>query len=156
MARRASGLLPLLVLWCVASGPAGLCAEEAAKDGAGSPGMVQKVAGAPGKDGAAGKSKAKAKGDPARKKGGNRPAFMAKIPQAERRKLFTATEEEKMEILTKAGLTPEEIQQAKEFSERMRSGGFGGGPGGGGGGGGGGDRRFGGGGPGGDGGGSDQ
>ena len=79
---------------------------------------------------------------------------MAKIPQTERRKLFTASEEEKAEILTKAGLTPEEIQQFKEFSERMRAGGggFGGGPGGGGG------RRFGGGGPpgGGEGGGSDQ
>jgi multidrug efflux pump subunit AcrA (membrane-fusion protein) len=138
--------------WAKKGGP------EDAKDGAGSPGVVQKVAGAPGTDGApgkgvaAGKAKAKGKGGFGKGKGGggNRPPFMAKIPQEERRKLFTASEEEKTEILTKAGLTPEEMQQFKEFSERMRAGGFGGGgPGGGGGG-----RRFGGGG--GDGGGSDQ
>ncbi len=131
--------------WAKKGGP------EDAKDGAGSPGVVQKVAGAPGTDGAPGKGvaagKAKAKGKVgAGKKGAGRPAFFAKIPQEERSKLRTATEEEKAEILTKAGLTPDEIQQFKDFSERMRAGGFGGG-------GGGGGRRFGGGG---DGGGSDQ
>jgi len=75
---------------------------------------------------------------------------MAKIPREEMRKLFTASEEEKTEILKKAGLTPEEMQQFQEFSERMRSGGGfgGGGPGGGGPGGGGfGGGRRGGGGP---------
>ena len=41
------------------------------------------------------------------------PPFMAKIPQEERRKLFTASEEEKTEILKKAGLTPEEMQQVQ-------------------------------------------
>lgn len=52
---------------------------------------------------------------------------------------MTATEEEKAEILKKAGLTPEEIKQFEEFGARMRSGG--GGFGGRGGGGGGGRRR---------------
>jgi RND family efflux transporter MFP subunit len=117
---------------------------EAAAKGAGVPGAAA-VPGAPGaadkkgatpsgKPGEPGKAKAKAKGKGGR---GNRPAFMAKIPQTEMRKLFTASEEEKMEILKKAGLTPDEIQQYQQFVEQMKArfqggGGFGGGrPGGG-------------------------
>jgi len=99
------------------------------------PGAADKKTAAPGgKAGEAGKAKAKAKGKGAR---GNRPPFMAKIPQTEMRKLFTASEEEKMEILKKAGLTPEEIQQYQQFAEQMKArfqngGGFGAGrPGGG-------------------------
>jgi multidrug efflux pump subunit AcrA (membrane-fusion protein) len=101
------------------------------------PGAAEKKGAAPaGKPGEAGKGKAKAKGKGGR---GNRPPFMAKIPQTEMRKLFTASEEEKMEILKKAGLTAEEIQQFQQFAEQMKArfqggGGFGGGrPGGGGG-----------------------
>ena len=90
-------------------------------------------AGAPGKAGAAGKAKGKAGGF-AKGKGAGRPAFMAKIPREEMRKLFTASEEEKTEILKNAGLTPEEMQQFQEFGERMKAGGGMGGRGGGGGG----------------------
>jgi len=95
---------------------------------------AKKAAAAPGeKAGEAGKAKAKAKGKGGR---GNMPPFMAKIPQTERRKLFTASEEEKAEILKNAGLTPEEIQQYQQFVEQMKArmqqgGGFGGGGGGG-------------------------
>jgi len=95
---------------------------------------AKKAAVAPGeKAGEAGKAKAKAKGKGGR---GNMPPFMAKIPQTERRKLFTASEEEKAEILKNAGLTPEEIQQYQQFVEQMKArmqqgGGFGGGGGGG-------------------------
>jgi len=135
-----------------AGGPPGVAAKVAA----GAPGAPA----APGKAGDPAKAKANRAGGFAKGKvgGAGRPAFMAKIPREEMRKLFTASEEEKTEILTKAGLTPEEMQQFKEMSERMRAGGFGGGgPGGGGGFGGGGGRRGGGGPPGGgDGGGSDQ
>jgi len=132
------------------------------KDAAGGPpGVAAKVAGAPGAPGKA-LDPAKAKGKRAggfakggKGGGAGRPAYMAKIPREEMRKLFTASEEEKTEILKKAGLTPEEMQQFQEFSEKMRSGGFGGGgPGGGGGFGGG--RRGGGGPPAGGDGGSDQ
>jgi multidrug efflux pump subunit AcrA (membrane-fusion protein) len=126
---------------------------EVAKVGAESPGAATIATaagkeGAPAKEGAAGKeagtAKARAQGKGAggglakKKGGGNRPPFMAKIPQEQRKMLFTATEEEKMEILKKSGLTPEEIEQAQQFmQQRAQGGGFGGGGGGFGGGGGG-------------------
>jgi RND family efflux transporter MFP subunit len=107
--------------------PAGALAKS---DGAG---------GAPGKAGDPAKAKGKGRGARAKGKGGNRPAYMAKIPRTEWPKLMTASEDEKVEILKKAGLTADEIQQFQAFSERMRAGGgpggggFGGGRGGGGG-----------------------
>jgi len=133
--------------------------EPESKDAAVGPARAEtKVAGVAAVPGVPAKAAdpAKAEGKGARgtakgkRGGGNRPAYMAKIPREEMRKLFTASEEEKTEILKKAGLTPEEMQQFQEFSERMRSGGGfgGGGPGGGGPGGGGfGGGRRGGGGP---------
>jgi hypothetical protein len=93
---------------------------------------------------------AKKKGGARRKGGGpggmNRPAYMSKfqsLSQEERGKLFNpaTTDDERTEIYQKAGLTPEEIDQAKQMArqmaERMQNGGGfgGGGPGGPGGGG---------------------
>ncbi len=123
---------------------------EAAPKGVGGGPALAALPGAPdkkgpaaaGKPGEAGKAKAKGKGGR-----GNRPPFMAKIPQTEMRKLFTASEEEKMEILKKAGLTPEEMQQFQQFADQMKARMQGGGGFGGGGGGFGGGRRGGGGGP---------
>jgi hypothetical protein len=61
------------------------------------------------------------------------------VPQEQMKTLFMGSEEEKMEIYQKAGLTDAEIQQLKQMGERMKAGGGpgGGGPGGGGPGGGG-------------------
>jgi RND family efflux transporter MFP subunit len=117
-------------------------AAPATKDGAAAPGAIAKAAG---KDGAAGKAAGKGKGSSKKKGGFTPPPFMAKIPQAERRKMFTGSDEERQEILKNASLTPEEMAQAQQFFEQMKArfqGGGGGGPGGG---------RWGGGAPGGDG-----
>lgn len=100
-----------------AAGPGGTPVADATKGGA-APGAAP-GAGAPGKG--AGDPKAKGKGrggfgDPATK------AIMNKIPQAERRKLFTASPEEKAEIYKKAGLTEEEIQKLSQMRPQGRGG----------------------------------
>ena len=96
---------------------------EAAKGAPGGP----DAKGAPDPDGKAAPAKAKRKGG-----GAGAPPFMAKIPQEERRKFFTGTDEEKTEIGKKAGLTDAEIEQAKQFRPGGGRGpGGGGGPGGG-------------------------
>jgi HlyD family secretion protein len=88
-------------------------------------------------------------------------AIMQKVPQEDRRRLFTGTPEEQTEILKSAGASDEEIKKAQEAFARFREmmqqggggfggpggGGFGGGRGGPGGGGGGGPRGGGAGGP---------
>ncbi len=80
----------------------------------------------PGKGGPQGKGGAQGKGA---RRG---PAWMQKVPQAERRKLFTGTDDEKREILKKAGLSDAEINQAIEGMKNFGGGGggFGGGGGG--------------------------
>jgi HlyD family secretion protein len=123
--------------------------ETKGAPGGGPPGAAKKAVaatGAPGKAAGADAGKTPAKGKAAggtAKKGGrgNRPSFFAKIPPSDFPKLKSASEEEKMQILKNAGLTPEEIEQFQEFGARMKAqggfggggGGFGGGPGGGGG-----------------------
>jgi RND family efflux transporter MFP subunit len=90
--------------------------------------------------------KAKADGGSAKAKGkGKRqmPAFFTKLrslSQEERAQLKTGSEEEKMQLYKKAGMTDEEIEQMKQFRANFGGGGggFGGGPPGGGFGGGGG------------------
>ncbi len=149
------------------SGPA----EEEVKAGAGGAAGAEKkavVATKPGEPGAGKGAKGAAKGKFAGKgkgkgKGaggfGNNPIF-AKMRQnlspEELRSMFTASDEERLELQKKAGLTPEEIDQLAQMRQNFGGGGGGGG-GGGRGPGGGGGRRSGGGPPGGgDGGGSDQ
>jgi RND family efflux transporter MFP subunit len=124
-------------------------AEGAAEGAPGAPGAAAGPAGAakglakadgkPGEPGI-GKGKGQGKGA-AKKKGFAPPPWMKKVPQADRRKLFMGSDEERQEILNKAKLTPEEASQAQQFFEQMKArmqggGGFGGGggpPGGGGG-----------------------
>lgn len=110
-----------------------------------SPGLVKAEGAA---KGAGGEGSEKAKS--ARRKGGGgfnmSPEIQAifgkiknAVPQEQMKTLFMGSEEEKMEIYQKAGLTDAEIQQLKQMGERMKAGGGpgGGGPGGGGPGGGG-------------------
>lgn len=110
-----------------------------APGGGGAPGATP--GGAPG-DAAKAKAKSKAKG-----KGGGFGALGEKfrnIPPEDLAKMRSGTDEERTEILKKAGFTDAEIEQAKQMRQNGGGGGFGGGgPGGGGPGGGG----FGGGGP---------
>lgn len=113
-------------------------AEGEAAEGEGAPGEGVAGAGAigapggpPGEGGAA---KAKGKGKGARKGGGMGGAFaekMKNIPPEDLAKMRSGTDEERAEILKKAGFSDAEMDQLKQ----MRQGGGGGGPGGGGGGG---------------------
>jgi RND family efflux transporter MFP subunit len=130
-------------------GEGGAAAGKGAAPGAG---PAAKGAGpaAKGKDGDPAKAKGKTSKKGGRGGGFGNPAFAKKfqsIPPEDRARMKTASPEERMEILKKAGFTDEELQQMRNF---------GGGGGGGGGGFGGGRGRPGGGPPGGGPGGSDQ
>jgi HlyD family secretion protein len=100
-------------------------------------GVLPKGADSP--DGAPGEAKAKAKGKGGRGGGGGGNPLMQKLSQEDRQKFFSASPEEKIQMLKDVGATDAEIEQ---MMERMRNGGGrggrggpgGGGPGGGGGG----------------------
>jgi HlyD family secretion protein len=111
--------------------------DPAGTPAVGGPGIAKKVAagpGAPAKGGDPAKAKGKTGGGMAKKGGrGGGGAFFAKLQslsQEERAQLRTASEEDRMQLLKKAGLTDEEIAQMAQMG-RNRGGG-GGGPGGGG------------------------
>jgi len=114
-------------------------AEDATANAAESPGVVQKVAGAPGKEGAPGKPKGKGKGKGAGAKGkggggfANNPVFakLQSLTPEEKASMRSMSPEERLELYKKAGLTDAEIEQMAQ----MRKGGGGGGGFGGGGGG---------------------
>jgi HlyD family secretion protein len=106
--------------------------------GGGPPGVAKSIVagpGAPGKAGGADAAKAKGKGAGGfAKKGGRGGGAFAKLKSKlssdEMKSLFTASEEEKMELYKKAGVTDEEIQQMNEMRKNFGGGG-GGRPGGG-------------------------
>src|SRR5262249_58138620 len=93
--------------------------------------------GAPTGDLAKAKGKAKGKGGFGKGGGGGGPmgAVFGKMAPEDRKKFFTASDEEKSEIMKKAGMTDAQIQQSLEMMKNFRGGGGGGGFGGGGGGG---------------------
>ena len=99
-------------------------AKGAPVAGAGVGADPAKAAPAVGPDGAPAKAKAKGKG-------AGRPAFMSKITPEIRAQMRDATEAERSDILKKAGLTDDEIEQMKQMRANRPPGG--GGPGGGGG-----------------------
>lgn len=91
------------------------------------------AAGAPGAPGAGGPDAAKAKGKGARRGagGGAMGAAFQNLSEEEKGKMRTGTAEEKAEILKKAGVTPEMIEQMKQMRQNGGGpGGPGGGPGG--------------------------
>lgn len=119
---------------------AGAGGDDSKKDGADSKEWSAEDAA---KAKAAGNGKAGAPGAEAKKKGGRggmggmtwMRGVMSKVSEEDRAKVFTGSDDERKEILKKAGATDEQIKQLEEARANMPAGGFGGGPPGGGGGG---------------------
>ncbi len=108
--------------WAKADGKA----EGPGAGGPGAPGAGGPGGGGPGAPGAGGPDAAKAKGKGGRRGAGAFGAMFQNLSEEDRAKMRSGTEEEKAEILKKAGVTPEMIEQMKQMRQN------GGGPGGGG------------------------
>ena len=107
--------------------------EWAQADGKGEgPGGHDAAAGGPGGPGGPDAAKAKGKGGRRGGPGGAMGAMFQKLSAEEKSKLRSGTEEEKAEILKKAGVTPEMMEQMKQMRQNGGGPGGPGGPGGGG------------------------